>query len=51
MLSSAIVFGGIVTVSICKVGDCGLQTYQTITKLKRDTTVKFTTILPIFYIH
>src|SRR5690606_28719488 len=35
--------------SICKVGDCGLQTYQTETILKRATTVEFTTITPILY--
>jgi len=40
-----------VTFSICKVGDCGLQTYQTVTILKRATTVEFTTISPILYIH
>ena len=38
------------TVSICKVGDSGLQTYQTVTILKRATAVEFTTILPILYI-
>src|SRR5690554_2240618 len=37
--------------SICKVGDCGLQTYQTVTILKRATTYEFTTIQPILYIH
>jgi hypothetical protein len=37
--------------SICKVGDCGLQTYQTVTILKRATTLEFTTISPILYIH
>jgi hypothetical protein len=36
------------TLSICKVGDYGLQTYQPFTKLKRAATVEFTTILPIF---
>ena len=41
----------LVTVSICKVGDCGLQTYQTAEKLKRATTVEFATISPILYIH
>ena len=40
-----------VTVSICKVGDCGLQTYQTVTILKRATTLEITTITPILYIH
>ena len=40
-----------VTFSICKVGDCGLQTYQTEMKLKRATTVEFTAISPILYIH
>ncbi len=39
------------TVSICKVGDCGLRTYQTVTILKRLTTAVFTTITPILYIH
>jgi hypothetical protein len=39
------------TVSICKVGDCGLQTYQTVTILKRAKTAEFTTITPILYIH
>jgi hypothetical protein len=39
------------TFSICKVGDCGLQTYQTEMKLKRATTVEFTAISPILYIH
>jgi hypothetical protein len=38
-------------IRICKVGDCGLQTYQTATILKRATTLKFTTISPILYIH
>jgi hypothetical protein len=40
-----------ITLSICKVGDCGLQTYQTVTILKRATAVEFTTITPILYIH
>lgn len=40
-----------ITLSICKVGDCGLQTYQAATILKRATTPKFTTISPILYIH
>lgn len=40
-----------VTVRICKVGDCGLQTYQTVEKLKRATALDFTTIAPILYIH
>ena len=40
-----------VTFSICKVGDCGLQTYQTVTILKRATTLEFTTNSPILYIH
>ncbi len=39
------------TLSICKVGDCGLQTYQTAKKLKRATTLEFTTVTPILYIH
>jgi hypothetical protein len=39
------------TVSICKVGDCGLQTYQIVTILKRATALDFTTISPILYIH
>ena len=39
------------TVSICKVGDCGLQTCQTDKMFKRATTVEFTTISPILYIH
>jgi hypothetical protein len=39
------------TFRICKVGDCGLQNYQTVTILKRATTVEFTTISPILYIH
>ena len=40
-----------VTFSICKVGDCGLQTYQTATIFKRATTLEFTAISPILYIH
>ncbi len=40
-----------VTLSICKVGDCGLQTYQTVTILKRATTLEINTISPILYIH
>ena len=43
-------FALLLTLSICKVGDCGLQTYQTVTKLKRAETVEFTTITPILYI-
>jgi hypothetical protein len=39
------------TLSICKVGDCGLQTYQTATKFKRATALEFTTTSPILYIH
>lgn len=39
------------TVSIWQVGDCVLQTYQTEMKLERATTVEFTTISPICYIH
>jgi hypothetical protein len=39
------------TLSICKVGDCGLQTYQTEMNLKRATTIEFTAISPILYIH
>ncbi|MBZ0200770.1 MAG: hypothetical protein K8H86_12945 [Ignavibacteriaceae bacterium] len=39
------------TFSICKVGDCELQIYQTVTILKRATTLEFTTISPILYIH
>jgi hypothetical protein len=41
----------VVTFSIWQVGDCGLQTYQTEMKLERATTVEFTTITPICYIH
>jgi hypothetical protein len=41
----------VVTVSICKVGDCGLRTYQTITTLMRVTALYFTNITPILYIH
>jgi hypothetical protein len=37
--------------SICKVGDCGLQPYQTATIFERATTVEFTTKPPILYIH
>ena len=40
-----------ITLSICKVGDWGLQTYHTVTILKRATTLEFTTISPILYIH
>lgn len=32
------------------VGDCGLQTYQTVTILKRATAFDFSTIPPILYI-
>jgi len=39
------------TFSIWQVGDCGLQNYQTEMKLKRATTVEFTTVTPICYIH
>lgn len=39
------------TLSIWKVGDCGLQTYQTVTKLKRATALEFAAISPILYIH
>ena len=38
-------------VSICKVGDCGLQIYQTKMKLKRATALGFTIITPILNIH
>ena len=38
-------------VSICKVGDCGLQIYQTEMKLKRATALGFTIITPILNIH
>lgn len=34
-------------VSICKVGGCELQTYQTVTIFKWTTTLEFTTISPI----
>ena len=44
-------FGMRTTLSICKVGDCGLQTYQTEMKLKRAATVEFTTTSTILYIH
>lgn len=40
-----------ITVIICKIGDCGLQPYQTVTILKRAKTVEFTTITPILYIY
>jgi len=40
-----------ITFSICKVGDCGLQTYQTEKILKRATTLEFATNSPILYIH
>ena len=39
------------TFGICKVGDCGFQTNQTVTKLNRATATKFSTITPILYIH
>ena len=39
------------TLSICKVGDYGLQNYQITQKLKRATPLEFTTITPILYIH
>ena len=39
------------TVSIWKVGDCGLQKRQVTTNVERATTVEFTTIPPICYIH
>jgi hypothetical protein len=39
------------TFRICKVGDCGLHTYQPVTKLKRATALEFTTISPILYLH
>jgi len=32
------------TVSIWQVGDCGVQIYQTVAKLKRATALEFTTI-------
>lgn len=38
-------------VSICKVGDCGLQNYQTVTLLERAIAVEITTITPNLYIH
>jgi hypothetical protein len=41
----------VLTFGICKVGDCGFQTNQTVTKLKRATATKFSTITPILYIH
>jgi hypothetical protein len=40
-----------IKLSICKVGDCGLHTYQTVTVLMRATTIEFTSISPILYIH
>ena len=40
-----------ITFSICKVGDCGIQTYQTVKNFKRATPLEFTTITPILYIH
>ena len=39
------------TVSICKVVDSEIQTYQTVNILKWVTIVEFTTISPILYIH
>ena len=39
------------TVSILKVGDCVAIHYQVTQKLKRATSLEFTTIPPIFYIH
>ena len=39
------------TESIWQVGDCGLQTYQTEMKLKRATTLEFTTFTAIIFIH
>ena len=39
------------TLSICKVGECGLQTYQTATQFERATNLEFTTYTPILYIH
>jgi len=39
------------TLSICKVGDCALKTYQTVTILKRAKAVEFTAISPILYVH
>jgi hypothetical protein len=39
------------TLSIWQVGDCRLQNFQTVMKLKRATTLEFTTISPICYIH
>jgi len=41
----------LLTVSICKVGDCGFQTYQTDAMLKRAKVLEFTTVSPILYIH
>ena len=38
-----------ITFSICKVGDCGLQTYQIVTILRRATTLEVTTVSPILY--
>ena len=39
-----------VTVSIFKVGDCGLQTYQTVTIFERAAAIQFTIISPIMYV-
>ena len=39
------------TLSIGKVGDCGLQTYQIVTLFEHDTALDLTTITPILYIH
>jgi len=40
-----------IKVSICKSGDCGLQTYQTVKILKRATTLEINTISAILFIH
>ena len=39
------------TVNICKTDDCELQPNHTVIFLKRDTTLEFTNITPILYIH
>ncbi len=47
-------WGGVLNglaVGIGKVGDYGLQTYQTITMLSWATTFEFTAVSPIFHIH
>lgn len=40
-----------ITVSICKVGDCVVITFQDTQKLKWAATPEFTNITPILYIH